>query len=101
MEPFDKLAQQAKMKAAATSLISSFKQKGIEFSNDDKHENVMFTSSEKVVTVSHHSFYRYSGIACIYRDKGEHFIEAVPVTEQMYMDIFIKPAIELIFKDNK
>lgn len=98
MEPFNKQEHKLKMKSAVDNIIAYFKQKGIEFGNDDTMENVMFASSKKNVTISHHSFYRYSGIAMIYRDKGEHFIEAVPVTEAMYMDIFIKPAIEAIFR---
>ena len=99
MENFDKIAHQNKMKPQVDKFVAGFKSKGIDFSPEDGgFENVVFTSPEKVVKVSHHSFYRYSGIACIYKEKGDNFIEAIDVTDEMYLSIFMKPIIETFFK---
>ena len=99
MEQFDKVAHQNKMKQQVEKFVASFKSKGIEFSpTDGDVENVVFTSTDRVVKVSHHSFYRYSGIACVYKEKGENFIEAIEVTDEMYLTNFMKPIIETFFK---
>ena len=88
-----------KMKASVDKFISHLKQKGIEFSpSDGDLNNVIFTSPEKVVKISHHSFYRYSGIACIYKEgKHEFSIETIDVTDEMFMNTFMKPIIETHF----
>ncbi len=75
------------MKTSVDKLLFYLQQKGIEFSpSDGSLNNVVFTSKEKVVKISQHSFYRYSGIACIYKDgKHEFSIETIDVTNEMYM----------------
>lgn len=93
---FDKTAYIAKMQPIVDKLVLQFKNKGVEFSpTDGDLDNVVFTSSTKSIKISHHSFYRYSGIACVYKEKGENSIEAIEVTNEMFMNNFMKPIIEL------
>lgn len=95
---FNKQEHIAKMKPSADKLVSLFEKKGISFSpTDGEFENVVFTSKDKTIKISHHSFYRFSGIACIYKEKGENYIEAIDVTNDMFMNNFMKPIIERLF----
>ncbi len=97
---FNKKEYIAKVQPAADKLITHFQNKGITFSSSDGDlENVVFSSKDKEVKISHHSFYRYSGIACVYKERGENFIEAIEVTNEMFMNNFMKPIIELHFKE--
>lgn len=99
---FNKEVYKAKMKPAVDKLVSHFKNKGINFNPEDgEYENIIFTSKDKKVKISHHSFYRYSGIACIYKEKGENQIEAIVVTDEMFLNNFMKPIIELHFAPAK
>lgn len=99
MEPFFKLDHQTKMQQAVDKLVSHFKSKGVDFSpTDGEVENVVFTSKDKVVKISHHSFYRYSGIAFVYKEKNENEIETIPVTDEMFLNNFMKPIIETFLK---
>ena len=97
---WNKEAQIAKMKPSVTKLLAHLQKNGIEFSHVDTEsglENVMFMTDKKTMKMSHHSFYRYSGIAVICIDKGDNFSETKEVTDDMYMNIFMKPIIEKQF----
>ena len=61
-------------------------------------ENVVFMSNDKKAKISHHSFYRYSGITCISKDLGENKSEYIDVTDAMFMDMFMKPIVEIFLK---
>ena len=99
MEHFNKEEHQRAMKPAVDKLASHFKSKGVEFSpTDGDFENVVFSSKDKTTKISHHSFYRYSGIACVYKEKGENQIEAIEVTDEMFLNNFMKPIIEMFLK---
>lgn len=99
MEPFDKIAHQTKMKPVVTKLVAHFESKGVHFSNvDGEFDNVVFTFKDKVAKISHHSFYRYSGITCVSKDLGENKSEYIDVTDAMFMDMFMKPIIEIFLK---
>jgi len=85
-----------RMLPSATKLIVQLAKDGISFEPDDGElHNVVFRQGDKVVKMSHHSFYRFSGIAVITRDKkGENNqSETVPVTDDQYLQVFIKPII--------
>lgn len=73
---------------------------GISFQADDGQGNVIFSNTEREIRISQHSFYRVSGICCVSRDiKGEkNQTEFVEVTDAMFMDIFMKPVVEVMFK---
>jgi hypothetical protein len=97
---FNKETQIQSFKTIVEKLIPYLKTKGIEFVPDDGLENVVFKSKENILKIAHNCFYRYSGIACIYKDGQEkNSIEAVVVTDAMFIDIFIKPAVETYFKN--
>lgn len=95
---FDPIQHQLKQKPQVDKLLAQLSAKGISFSKDPDHDNVILSSADKVVKISSHSFYRYSGIACIYREKNENQIETVTVTDEMYLQMFMKPIIENFFK---
>ncbi len=99
---WNKEARIVKTQPAVNKLVAHFKSKGISFEpSDGELENVVFTSKDKVVKIAHRSFYRYSGMAVIYKDKGENEIEAIQLTDDMYMDMFMKPIVEVLFKSDK
>lgn len=99
MEHFDKKMHQQSMQKAVDKFVAHFKSKGVEFSpTDSDFENVVFTSKDKVVKISHHSFYRYSGIAFVYKEKNENEIETIPVTDEMFLTNFMKPILETFLK---
>ena len=100
---FDKAAQIKRMQPSVTKLLTYLKNKDIEFSPmDGEFENIVLTSKDREVKISHHSFYRYSGISVYCRDKGENQnqSETVEVTDEMYMNNIMKPIIEIFFKVN-
>jgi hypothetical protein len=99
---FDKDKHIAKMQPSVTKLVAQLKSKGIEFSPVDEsgQENVTFKTSEKTINMSKHSFYRFSGISVITKDNGKdnNQSEVIPVTDEMYMQMFMKPIIETLCK---
>ncbi len=96
---FDKQQHIAKFKNIEEKLVSSFKKSGINFQpNDGDLENVIFSKGDKEFKISHHSFYRYSGICSLYKEGDDKKLEVIYVTEEMYMNTFIKPIIENYFK---
>lgn len=98
---FNKEEHIARMKPAVDKLVSYFQKKGVSFSPNDSESlnNVVFTSDKKSIKISHHSFYRYSGIACICKDKGENQSEAIEVTNEMFINNFMKPIIEALLTE--
>lgn len=97
---FDKNKQIEKMKPTVDKLVTYLKTKGIEFIPNDESglENVIFKSSDKEFKMSKHSLNRFSGIAVVTRDKGANESETVEVTNDMYIQMFIKPIVETFFK---
>ena len=99
---FDKQKHIEKMKVPVAKLIEQLKKDGIGFtSTDGELDNVIFTKKDKVVKMSHHSFYRFSGICSVYRDdpKNKEMTISVPVTDEMYLSVFIKPIIEILIEN--
>ncbi len=97
---WNKEKHKQKMQSAVDKLVLHFKNQGVNFYPvDGSHENVIFISKNKEVRISHHSFYRYSGIACVYKEgKEKNSIETVEVTDEMFLNNFMKPIIELRLK---
>ena len=96
---FNKKEYMAKMQPSVDKLVANLLKKGIEFSQSDGDmNNVVFTSSLKTMKMSHHSLYRFSGICCVYKDKGENSTEAIEVTDEMYLNTFMKTIIERFFE---
>lgn len=101
---FDTKAHILKVKPAADRLIARLNQEGINFTpGSGGYSNVTFTDGQKTMQMSEHSFYRFSGISVIVQDKkdAKNETECVEVTDDMYMNIFMKPIIENFFKENK
>jgi hypothetical protein len=95
---FDKTKHIAKMRPAVTKLVNYFKSKGIEFISNDLHlDNVIFKSKDKEILISHHSFYRFSGIAVRYSKLGENTYETTEITDEIFLNDYMKPIIELHF----
>lgn len=100
---FDKLTHINKMKPAVDKLLNHLNSKGIEFfpiDENPKLENVILKNKDKEVKISHHSFYRYSGISCVYKERTEDNnkkFEIIEVTDDMYMQNFMKPIIYTLF----
>ena len=94
---FNKEKHIASQEKSVIKLVNYFNKKGVKFKpTDGNFENVIFETNDKQVKISHHSFYRYSGIATLNRDKGERDVEIIEVTDEMYLDIFMKPIIETL-----
>ena len=102
---FNKKEYIAKMQPVVNKFLSQLSAKGIDFiPTDGEFENVIFKSKDKEIKMSHHSFYRYSGIACLYEERGEgekKNFKIIEVTDEMFLNIFMKPIIDSLFKTKK
>lgn len=99
MKEFDTVAHRERMQPHADKLVAHFAKQGIKFQpQEGEFDNVIFTSPIKVVKISHHSFYRYSGIACITKPGEQNTSEYIEVTDAMFMDLFMKPIVETLLK---
>ncbi len=94
---FDKAKQIESMMKSRDKLLKVLAKNGISFEPDNGENNVIFKQGEKQITISHHSFYRFSGIVNVYKE-GENKNEMipVPVTDDMYYNQFMRPAIEAL-----
>ena len=98
---FNKEEHVVKMQPAAKKLIAVLEKKGISFNHiEGEFENVSFSKGDKELKMSHHSFYRFSGISVLcYGNEDTNTSKTVEVTDDMYMNIFMKPIIENHFKE--
>jgi hypothetical protein len=81
-------------------LIANLKKKGIEFlPKDGDLENVIFFNDKKAMKITWKQFYRYSGIHSFKQDYDERFFRLVPMSDDMFMNSFMKSIIEYFFKD--
>jgi hypothetical protein len=89
-----------RMQPSVTKLLAHLKTKGINFSPEDVNgfDNVTFSRNGKEIKMAKHSLYRYSGISVFTKDKGDNTNQTVviPVTDDMYMNLFMKPIIETL-----
>lgn len=94
---FNPEQQIKKMTPHVDKLVSYFKTKGISFSpTDGELENVVFKYNDKETKIAYHCFYRFSGISRIRKDAGNKF-ELVEVTDDMFINTYIKSLVEYIF----
>jgi len=64
-------------------LAGFLKEKDVEFSPiDGDLDNVVFTRGDDVYKISHHSFYRFSGMSVTYKGYFKNFIKANILTEE-------------------
>lgn len=96
-DEFNKEQYQQKQAILVKKLIVALNKGGIYMSEYTIGlDNVVFTKGDKVFKMSHHSFYRYSGICNIYKET-ENTMTPIPVTDEMYLFDFIKPIVEKSF----
>lgn len=98
---FDKTAHKTKMKPAIDKLFAYLSTKGVSTKNDDECENTIFTSKDKEIKISHHSLYRYSGIAVTYAKTGENTFIINEITDEAFVNNYMKPIIEMHFEIKK
>lgn len=101
MQPEWKQKQIAVMLPAVKKLVVELIAIGIVSLPDDEPgcENMIFVKGHKSFRLSFHSVYRYSGILQITRTKKDssgndtNWTEVIPVTNDQYIQMFIKPII--------
>lgn len=99
---FNKQAHIEKMQPVVKKFLAQLSTtKGISFiPTDGEFENVILKQGDKEIRISHHSFYRYSGICCLYEEKGDgekKVFKIIDVTDEMFLNTFIKPIIDVLF----
>lgn len=92
-----------KMSTLVGKFIDKLNGRGISVNLNAEKDNVEVSFEDRTARISQHSFYRYSGIACICRDKeGENNqSEAIDVTDEMYLNSIISPVIDLLLDIKK
>lgn len=86
-----------KFDRSVEKLMSVLSKNGITFlPTDGEMPNVIFTRGEEVMKISHHCFYRFSGLACVYIHH-ETSVDILEVTDDMWINQYMKPCIELNF----
>mgnify|MGYP001602473246 CR=1 FL=1 len=94
---FKEQEHQLKVKPSTDKLISHLNKKGIEvIPCNSGLKNIILKSKDKEVSISHHSFYGYSRMGAVTKQKGEKVNEFdfVPVTDEMYINNVLKYIID-------
>lgn len=87
-----------KMTPYVEKLVVYLNSKGITFEPTDGHlENVVLTRGDKTIKIAHHCFYRFSGIAKIRKDVGKNQIVMIDLTDDMFINTYMKSLIEFLF----
>lgn len=100
---WNKQAAIEKIKPVTDKLVAYLKTKGIEFNpTDGVLENVILTKGGKEVKISYHSFYGFTRMGAVTRQRGEksNEFDFVPVTDDVYVNSVLKQIIEFHFKTN-
>ncbi len=88
-----------KMKPHVNKLIASLSKEGIVFIDHDEDpnlENVSFKQGDKELKIAHSCFYRHSGIALVYKEN-----ETISLTDDMYINTYMKSLILLYFNNHE
>ncbi len=88
-----------KFKPFVDKLINYLKKKNITVSFNE--ENISFNRDGVEFLVAYWCFYRQSGLATVYKEKGESGIEIIEVTDSMFIENYMKPCVELAFGEFK
>ena len=82
----------------ANKLVAHYEHKGVSFlPKDGDFENVVFFNKVKEVKIAWDCFYRFSGIACTHRDKGENSVEVIILTDESFMGAYMKGILDMHF----
>ena len=68
---------------------------------DGEHRNIVLSQKDKKVKISHHSFYGFSRIACQYKEAQDKSFEIIPITDEMFVNIYLRAIIEALFTVKK
>jgi hypothetical protein len=98
---FDKVEHKKKMQPVVSKLLVYLASKGVNVTLDNESENFILTSKEKEMKISHWSFYRYSGIAVTYVEVKENVFDIKPISDENYINNYMKPIIEMHFDIKK
>ncbi len=67
---------------------------------DGEFENVIFSNGDKNVKIAHHYIYGYSRISRKDIDEGERTLKSIRVTDEMYINDYVKPNVEKLLLHN-
>jgi hypothetical protein len=87
-----------KFKPYMDKLTIALKKKNIKilYNND----NMYFEDGTgKSLAISYGCMYRESGLCKVHKEKGESGIELVEVTDEMWIDSYMRVCVEIAFKD--
>jgi len=99
---FNKESHIKEMTPYVEKLVESLSKQGITFSPTDEHlENVIFKNDKKEIKIAHHCFYRFSGMCKIKKDGEKNTIILIDVTDDMFINQYMKSMIEFLFMDKK
>ena len=94
----DKKQHINRMKPLVDKLVNDLQVNGISFKEmDDDIENVIFEYNGKQCKISHHLFYRWSGMSHIQSITDKHTFKFIPIKDEMFLFNYIKPMIENYF----
>lgn len=87
------------MKKHIDKMLLSFSHLNFE-TTDGEFENVIFSKNDIKVKIAHHYIYGYSRISRKDVDEGERTLKSIPVTDEMYINDYVKPNIEKLLAHN-
>jgi hypothetical protein len=90
----------SRMQPHYKKLVAHYESLGVTFRpKQDNLENVVFTQklTGKELCISYDVFYRFSGICCTHRDKGENSVEVIPLTDAAFYNVYLKAVIDMTF----
>ena len=93
---FDKEQHIKTMKPYVDKLVDYLEGHGVKFEHVE--DNVIFSGRDKVLKISHHCFYRFSGLMVVQK-AGKHF-ELTLVNKDDFINIYMKSVIGFHFKLN-
>lgn len=105
---FDKEGHIKRMAPHVEKLVAFLSKQGISFQpTDGEFENVIFRNDKKEVKIAHRCFYRFSGMCKIRKDvvpknkKEKNYIDHIDVTDDMFINQYMKSMIEFLFQEKK
>ena len=98
MFKFDKQKKIESMKPYVDKLIVYLQANGIDFyCNDSKNENIVLVRDDKVKKISHHYFYRFSGLSSFFNQKDDKTYEWMKISDDIYINTYMRSIIDIIF----
>lgn len=94
------------MQPLVDKMVVQLASKGISFrpydGDNERLPNVVFSNGIKHYRMSQASLYGYSRIASFTKElKDKKGVETIPVTDEMYLNMIIRPIVDNFFKNLK